>query len=248
MADLTKEDYEALPEAAKEDYTQVGDVYKHAGVLKLKSSLNDLDEKYKSAEKLAQELQDKFTQQEQLEADKIAQAREEALKNADTKGETDKIHELYAQKMADLEKRSKEAGRQEAEKEFTVKQLDTKVESIKSNIAAEWARDKESQRALELVLGTMVKRGDGKIEFFDDQGRALSVEDQKAFVEDVVKQSPMFKHLIKGETPTNSPGFANGAGVNNGRTVVTNAKAEEAKKKGDGIGHLNARFQEAFKR
>ena len=47
MADLTIEQFEQLPEFLRNDYTEVNGAYKHAGMIKVKQTANDLDAKLK---------------------------------------------------------------------------------------------------------------------------------------------------------------------------------------------------------
>jgi len=100
MSDLTKEQYEQLPDFVRDDYTEVDGVYKHAGMMKVKGTLNDLDSRLKSKDTEFNELSERLNQFEQQKAQEIEQARKDALEQAKSKGEVESIEQLYQEQMA----------------------------------------------------------------------------------------------------------------------------------------------------
>lgn len=216
MADLTKEDYEALPEAAKEDYTQVGDVYKHAGVLKLKSSLNDLDEKYKLSQQGFQDLEARVSSFESEKEEAIRQARDEAIEEAKKSGDSEEAKRLMQEREEDLAKRAREEGKLEALKEFKTEQLTKDADSTARIIANDKGRTDAAKKALYLLLKNMIKVTEDKITFFDDEGRALSLDNEKDYVSEFVMKSDTFKHLLKPDVNVQGGGLASGG---DGRTL-----------------------------
>ena len=210
---LDDDKFNELPEWLKDKYEKTDEGYQSIDSIKLakvKSTADNLDSELKGFKSKFDELNDKFTQSEQAKADEIKRARDEALDEATTKGESDKIKEIYEQKMADLEQRSYERGKSEAAQEFKSQSLQKDAESMRAKLAAELAVDSDSQAALEMLLGNMIKPSDDGVTFFDAQGGALSINDINVYKTDVLKKSPMLKHLIKTDHKVEGAGNANG--------------------------------------
>lgn len=205
--------FNELPEWLKEQYEKTDDGYQSVDSLKLakvKGTADNLDTELKGIKSQYAELNEKLTSAEQRKADEIKEAREKALEEATSKGETDQIKDLYAQKMADLEERSLARGREEAMKEFKSESLSKDAQNMRAKLAAELARDEDSQSAIEILLGNMIKPSDDGIEFYDTQGGALSINDVNVYKSDVLKKSPLFRHLIKADHKVEGAGNVNG--------------------------------------
>ena len=69
MADYTKEQFEELPDFAKEDLIEVDGMYKNAGFVKVKNTANDLDSQLKAQVNKSALLSDRLAAFEQKEAD-----------------------------------------------------------------------------------------------------------------------------------------------------------------------------------
>jgi hypothetical protein len=232
---LTKEEFEALPEKARTAFVQDGEEFVPAKDAKLKQTLNELDNKYKS-------LQTKYSEYEQTKAAEIEAARAAALEEARSKGDVKAIEERYQQQMVDLEKRVAEKTREEVTKELTGKQAEQQASSQADKLGAMLGVDKESGEALADLIRHRIKVDPetSKKIYHDAKGSALSVDDV-GFIDELKKEA-RFKRLIKAEVTTTGGGNANGNGGNGGSTPDANAKAEEARKKGDLRGYLNAAF------
>ncbi len=227
---LDDDKFNELPEWLKDKYEKTDEGYQSIDSIKLakvKSTADNLDSELKGFKSKFDELSDKFTQTEQAKADEIKRARDEALEEATTKGESDKIKEIYEQKMRDLEQRSYERGKSEAAQEFKSQSLQKDAESMRAKLAAELAVDSDSQAALEILLGNMIKPSEDGVTFFDAQGGALSINDINVYKTDVLKKSPMFKHLIKADHKVEGAGNANGGtgggSGNNDKPKLSNA-------------------------
>ena len=129
MADLTQEQFEQLPDFIKGDYEQDGDVYKHAGFLKVKRTANELDAKLK-------ETSGKLTEYEQKQAERQADAERKALEKLKAEGKVDEI-------LADAERRIGETTKQFNERiERMANQIKTEKRSAVVSDLAELATDK----------------------------------------------------------------------------------------------------------
>lgn len=205
MSELTQEQYDQLPDFVKGDYQEVDGVFKHAGVLKLKTSLNEVDSKYKTQ---IGELSDKLNSFEEAKKREIENARKEALEQAKNKGDRDEIERIYEEKMADLEKRVEERTRSAVEKEFTLKSAQKDAESLATKISAQLASDDDARQDLQDLISLRVKPDEsGKIVFYNRDGSASAMT-EKEFVEDIKSKH---KHLIKGDVTTQGGGMANGS-------------------------------------
>ena len=247
--DLTIEQFSGLPEGLQDQFQEVDGVYKSIDSMKLatvKQTADKLDKELKAARGEFATLKETFDAEQLAKAEQLKIAKDKALEDATGKGEVSKIHELYEQKMADLEKRSYEKGKLEAAGEYKSQSLAKDAFSLRTNLAAKLARDEDSQAAISMLLAGMIKAGDEGVGFYDAAGSALSVKDISEFENEVIKKSSIFKHLIKPDHQVGGAGMASG-GSNSASKEKENAQAVEAKKKGDGVGHLNAHFSAMFK-
>lgn len=233
MADLTKEQFEQLPDFIKNDYQEVEGVYKHAGVLKLKGTLDGLDAKLKARDSEYSQLNERLSAFEQTKQAEIEAARTKALEEARTKGDVEAIEKRYQEQMQDLEKRVAEKTRGEVEKEFTVKSAKTHAESQLTEIVASLKPvDDDAKGALKALLSLRQQvTEDGKIIYLNSDGSASSL-DFKGFIEEA-KKDPTYKRLISAETTTIGGGLLTGgiggsASINTGNLGGNRSEREAA--------------------
>lgn len=188
MADLKAEIYEALPDEVKGDYEKVGDVYRPVAEGKLsalKSSMNDLDAKFKTANSRIEEI-------ERTKAQEIEAAKEEALKTARTKGDVAAVEKRYQEQMADLEKRSGEALKQRDERLAARDQrfIATERKSVVGDLAKELKIFDDSEKAFSKLISDRidVDPETGKVTFLDENGGATSL-DKTGFIAELAKDS-----------------------------------------------------------
>lgn len=222
MAELTEEQFGQLPEFVKSDYEKSGDVYRPVAEGKLsalKSSMNDLDAKFKSANSRIEEI-------ERTKAADIEAAKEEALKTARSKGDVAAIEKRYQEQMADLEKRSGETLKQYEDRiEKMAGAIKTKERSlVVGEIAKELKVFEDSQKAFSKLIADRidVDPESGKITFLDENGGATSL-DKAGFIADLAKDSA-YDRMRQGDV--NRGGVATG---NNG----TGGGASQVMKRSD---------------
>lgn len=208
MSTLTKEQFEQVPDFLKSQYEQDGDNYvsiESKKVASLKESMNGLDAKYKGVES-------KLSEFEKEQEAKIEAARKEAMEQARSKGDVEAIEKRYQEQMADLEKRVRQEERDSVLTEIKQERAQEKAQSIAAQIANQEARDPDSARALETLLGRFVQYDvdTGKEIYLDESGSATSL-DRKGFIAEVLK-NPMYKGLLKSGIVTNGGGNVNGSG------------------------------------
>lgn len=239
--DLTIEQFSGLPEFLKEQYQESDGVYKSVDSMKfatVKQTADKLDKELKAARGEFATLKETFDTEQLAKAEQLKLAKDKALEDATGKGEVSKIHELYEQKMADLEKRSYEKGKLEASGEYKAQSLAKDALSLRTNIAAKYALDDDCQSAMSMLLSGMIKAGDDSVGFYDAAGSALSITDSAEFEREIIKKSPMFKRLMKPEHTVNGGGMAGGgsstqAAVKLSRSTMTaTQKHEYAKEHG----------------
>lgn len=240
MSDLTKEQYDQLPEFVRDDYKEVDGVYKHAGMMKVKQTANDLDTRLKARDQEFAELNERMNSFEQKKAADIEAATAEALKNAKTQGDIDKIEEIHDQKMKDLEKRVEERTRAAIATETAQAQAVEKANTTAARIAGVIAVDEDAQELLEEAIGKRVKPDEsGNVIFLNEDGTASSL-DEKGFIAEIL-ESKRYKRLIKASPTTTGGGLPIGGGMGGGRTTEqVNQAAEKAKKNGDLSAYLGA--------
>ena len=205
MVDLTKEQFEQLPDFIQGDYEQVGDVYKHAGMIKVKQTADNLDGKLK-------ETNQRLTEFEKTQAAAIEKARTDALEEARSKGDVKAIEERYQQQMDDLEKRVRQEAYDQAKSEIKGEQAKKDASAIADKIGLSIGVDEDAGYAIADLIRARVEidPDTNKETYFDAKGSALSV-DRNGFIAELKKEA-RFKRLIKGTTATNGGGGANGSG------------------------------------
>ena len=223
MSTLNQEQYDNLPDYVKGDYQEVGEgQYKHAGLIKVKSTADELNSQLEQERKKQQELSDRLTDFERKQEERIEAARKEALEQAKSKGDVDAIEKRYQEQMADLEKRVREEERENVKKEFKEERAREKAAGLASKIANEQAVDSDSARALEMLIKSRIQYDpdSGKEIYLDDNGSATSL-DRNGFIAELSK-APMYKRLLKSSVPTTGGGGANGSGSGSASTKKFN--------------------------
>jgi hypothetical protein len=214
MSDLSAEQFEQLPDFIKGDYSEVEadgvKVYRHAGVLKLKGTLNDLDGKLKATSS-------KLTEYEATQAQRQAEAEQAAFEKMKKEGKIDEI-------LEDQRKRY-EASDKEKEEKYTKLQnivIRKAVDGIALELAGEIATDKG--RALvrkEIASRVQFDPETDRYTFLAEDGSATSL-DLSGFKAELIK-SDTLAPLIKAEVSTGGKGLggmdkgAGGAGVKTGK-------------------------------
>ena len=191
----TKEQYDKLPDEFKSDFVEVDGGYKHAGLVKVKQTADELNGKLSEATKRIEEIEAK-------QAEEIEKAKREALEKARSKGDVEAIEKRYQEQMADLEKRTAERVRGEVEKEYNLKaaklQAETSVERIVSKMQPK--SDAAAKLIRTYVAGLVKPNESGKVVYFNDDGSASSL-DEAGFIKDLIK-SGMFDDVRKADPTT----------------------------------------------
>lgn len=223
MSDLTLEQFEQLPDFVQSDYQEVDGVYKHSGMVKLKTSLNEVDTKYKGQ---IGELSERLSSFEETKKAEIEAAKAEALANAKGEGKIEEIERIYKEKMADLEARSYEKGKAEAANEFKMQSAKQQAASLATKMAAKLAVDEDAQQDLEDLISLRVKPDEsGNITFYNRDGGASAMNESEFEAEIKARH----KRLVKGETTTQGGGFSNGSrnsGASSGKEPKKYTEAE----------------------
>lgn len=199
VADLSQEQFEQVPDFLKDDYEQVGDVYRHRSegkVATLKQSLDSLDVKLKA--------------QQAEERAKIEAAKAEALENARNKGDVTAAEKLYKEQMADLAARSEAQMRdmQERMAKIANNAKADKKAAIVATLAAELATDNGKKTFSKLVDGRIDYDPEtGKTIFLNEDGSASSL-DFAGFKAEIQK-SDLFAPVVKASV--NQGGLSNGS-------------------------------------
>lgn len=211
MADLTKEQFEQLPDFAKEQYQEVEGVYKHAGVLQMKGTLNDLDSKLKERDSKLTEFGEKLSSFEKSKQEEIEAARKAAFEEAKSKGDFETMEKRWQEQMEDSNKRTAESVRAEVEKELTVKYAKERAELELKEIVS--LMDPVDDDAADLMLARLKSQQevteDGKILYLGADGGATTL-DKKGFAKEQI-ESKKFDRLRKVELPASGGGMATGS-------------------------------------
>jgi len=233
MSELTQEQYDELPEYAKDAFAQDGDVFIPAKDAKLKSTLNDVDGKYKTTAKELEELRGKLSAIEQEKLDAIEKAKKEALEDAKNKGDKSDAIELYEQQIQDLRDRT------ELEKTELKTQLEKLQGSIYSEKKAKILADLRSEiginkyaKSFNRLVGDRISidADTGKPVFLNEDGSATSL-DLNGFKEELLKDEEL-EPYVKATVVTTGGGRAKGSNQS-GAVITKDQRLEEAKKNGN---------------
>ena len=243
MADLTQEQFEQVPDFLKEDYTEVDGVYKHAGMLKVKQTANELDAKFKAKDTEFNSLSDRLTVFEQKEADAIKLKTDKQLEAAKSSGDVESVLKQHTEQMADLERRTSEKVRNETLAEVSKERATEKASSTAKEIAITLAIT-GAEEDLNLLVSRRVKADEqGNVIYLNADGSASSM-DKAAFLDDIKQKH---KWLVKSEQAISGGGLSNGSNNISVSDAKTNASADNAKKSGDSLGFLNAHFKQSLR-
>ena len=234
MADLTEDQFNQLPDFAKDSFQLSGDVYVTVKDAKLKETLNDLDGKYKGAEATIRELGES-------QAEAIENAKREALEAAKSSGDVKDVERRFTEMMSDLETRKNseiETIRGEYEAlEGTTKS--SKRQAVLADLRSNLAVFEDSAKAFDKLVAPMIDVDvkTGKTTYLSDDGSATSL-DSAGFL-DTLRQDSAFSRMRQA-TPTGSGGIAKGNSNTGGGATEKSQAAEVAKSKGDLNGFLQA--------
>lgn len=208
---LTKEEYEELSDKAKQAFVLDGDEYIPVKDSKLKSTLDGVNGKYRTAEQEAKELRERLAQFEQQKIADLAAEREKALEEARTKGDVKAIEERYQQQVADVERQTAERVRAEVLKEVAAE----KAKDRKSALIAELSMigvDEDAREAVAYMLAMHVDVDPetGKEFYLDENGGAMAV-DKKGAIE-AFKKMRKFRRLVDSGVTTKGTPNATGSG------------------------------------
>ena len=204
MSELTKEQFEELPDFAKSQYIKDGEGYSHKGMMKVKQTANDLDDKLK-------EVNSRFDDLSKSEKEKIETARQEAYDKAKAENDVEAIESRWKEKYEDLERRN---GETKKEYEDRIQRLADKSKSAVAADLADISTDIGKAAFKRLIKDRIqVDPETDEVTYLDEDGRATSL-DKESFIAEL-KKDVMFMPLIKSDIVTNGGGKANGS--NGGR-------------------------------
>ena len=210
---LTKEEYNNLPEKAKNAFVLDDDQYVPVKDAKLKSTLDDLDGKCKTAEQRAKELEQRLASFEEAKKAELAAEREKALADAKKANNIDEILRIEREQAEDGKRRAIDEAKGQWQREMSEKEAAQRAASLAKEIALIIAVDEASAELIELSIRSRINSDvDLKKDIFSDRsGSALSV-DKSGFAELLAKE-PQFARLVKANISTAGTGGANGNSV-----------------------------------
>lgn len=244
MSDYTQEQFEQLPEFMQKDLTKVGEVYKHAGVVKLKESLNELDGKVKGFESQNQELSGKLSEFEKAQQEAITKAQQEAYDKAKKEGNVDEIEKRYNDMLADSEKRSGEtiAQYEERIKKMTDNIKTEKVNAVISELAAKHATENGREAFKRLIKSSIdYDPENGQMIFKDSNGSAMNL-DLAGFEAELSKDDALLP-VLKASVATTGGGMANGNNGKGGSTTRAVGKIDGTK--AERLAYIESKLQKA---
>lgn len=210
---LSKEEFEALSEKAQKAFVlddESGE-YVPAKDAKLKSTLDELDKKFKAIEQDNRRMNETLAEYETRKQKELEEARRKALEDAENANDVKAIKQHYAEREADIRKQAKEEARTEVEKEFREQQAKQRANSLADKIGLSLGVDKDAGEALADLIRPRIKTDPDTMqdEFYSADGSALGV-DQEGFIKLIAKEA-RYARLVKAEVATSGGGGANGS-------------------------------------
>ena len=207
MADLTKEQFEELPDFIKKEYSEVDGVYKNIALMTVKKTANNLDAELKATKTDFANVNEQLNSFEELKKKELQTARDEAMEEAKKNNNTEVILKLEREKLDDERKILKK------DRE-SMEELQVNIAKEKKTVIA----DRLSQSALpefsvafkELIKSRIVvDKATRERTFLNADGSASSLENEEDFLE-YLKTDALFKPMMKGSVTTTGSGLANG--------------------------------------
>lgn len=210
MTDLTKEQFEQLPEFIKGDYVEVDGFYKHGGFLKVKSTADTLDKERKQAAIERERIEHELHEYRKAEKERLEAAQREAYERAKAEGNTDELEKRWQEKLQDAQRRVDETERQFKDR---MKRLaDKQRAAVAQELAAKYAVEGAEEAFKRLVRSYIEIDPETDSEtYLDDNGSATSLN--RAGFESELKNNPLFARLIKAEIATSGGGNAKGSSI-----------------------------------
>lgn len=239
------EDLETLPENMREEFVEYEldgkKGFSDKGSVALYNSLKNAKAEKEDYRNKFTETQSKLAEFEEQQAQKIEDAKKEALNKAKSSGDVEAIEKRYQEQMADLEQRVRIESKEEARNEFLTEQAEKDANNIADKIGLTLGVDTDSGEAIAELIRARVKKDPktGQEIYHDAKGSALSV-DRNGFIE-LLKKESRFARLMKAEFTTNGGGNANGSNNQGSASILSNNEAANvAKKNRDLDGFLKA--------
>lgn len=214
---LTKDEYNELSEKAKGGFVLDDTTGEYIPVkdAKLKSTLNDLDAKFKKLEEESRRKDETLSEYEKRKQEELEAAKAEALEKAKSSGDVKGLEERLRQEMEDAKKQTAEQTRQQVLAEINQERAQEKSQSLAAQVGAELGVDSPSGEVIATLIAGRIGYDweNKKYLFSDENGSAISV-DKAGFIERLKKESRLAR-LIKSDVVTHGGGNANGS--NGGR-------------------------------
>lgn len=197
----TQEQFDSLPDWMQKDLIKDGDVYKHAGFVKVKQTADNLDKEKKT-------ITERLAEFERLEAEKIAEAERKAYEKAKAEGNKDELERILNQKIEDVERRANES---EAKFKERMQALASRQrEALAQEFTAKFAKAGAEKAYKKLIADFIaVDPETDAVTFFDDGGSATSLD--RAGFEKFLAGHQDLSHLTKAEVSTAGGGLVNGS-------------------------------------
>lgn len=207
MNELTKEQYEQVPEFLKDDYVLDGEAYKHAGIVKMKGTLNDLNGKLETQKGEFNTLSGRLSEFEVNKAAEIEQARTDALEKARKDNNVDDILRIEREKLEDAQARIDESAGAFDLRMKTV--ADNQKKSSAQSLSSELATDKGKAAFNRLIADYIsVDPSTGLETYLNDDGSASSLNREQFILE--IKKNELFSSLVKADINVSGGGKMNG--------------------------------------
>jgi hypothetical protein len=216
MSELTKEQFEQLPEFIQGDYEQVGDVYKHAGMMKVKKTADDLDSKLKDTNQRLTEFEKNQQEQMAKREQELAEKHQQELESLKKSGNFDEfkkqLEARQEQEKKDLAERARKEGYDQATSEQRANQAKKDASYEADTLGQMLGADPDAGLSVADLIRNRIEidPDTGKKTYFDAKGSALSV-DRNGFINELKKEARL-KRLLKAEVVTIGGGGANGSG------------------------------------
>jgi hypothetical protein len=225
MNEYSKEQFEQMPEFMQSEYTLDGETYKHAGVVKMKGTLNDLNGKLETQKDEYTSLNERLTGFESSKAADIQAATDKALEKAHKENDIDAILKIEREKLADQQTRFDESsGAFDLRmKEIAGNQKKNAAQALTNELATDKGK-KAFNRLIESYIS--VDPATGLETYLNDDGSASSLN-REQFIGEIAKNE-LFSTLVKANINVTGGGGMNGSD-GSGAPTGTPSTLEECK-------------------
>lgn len=188
--------------------------FQHKQVVALANTMRNTKAERETEKQRREQMESKLQELETSQAERIRQAREQALEEAKKAGNSDELDRLQKEKMDDAIRRAKDEAKLEFEAELRTQRIGNKRKDRITELTDKYAlEDAGSKAAFRRLIEAFIGADDESesLTYLNEDGSASSLDD--AGFEKEILNLPILQRLLKADIVTTGGGKASGSSV-----------------------------------